>query len=114
MPLLKGRAGNAIGGFTSYLSSPEALAAVGAMVFTPLIMSYIVPLVSRLPVLGGQPALALLVGAIIVFIIARYIGGGLIRSLLLGVSAGMVINAILATGVGRGIVTRLGGAIGAR
>lgn len=114
MPLLKGRVGGAVGGFTSYLTSPEALAAVGAMVFTPLITNYIVPLVTRLPVLGSQPAIALVVGAIVVFIIARYIGGGIVRSLLLGVSAGMVINAVLATGVGRGIVTRLGGALGGR
>lgn len=99
--MLKGKIGGSIRGFTGFLTSPEALAVGAAILLTPFISRYILPLVSNLPVLGSNPAIALFASAVIVFIIARFVGGMILRPILMGVAAGMAINAIISTQFGQ-------------
>lgn len=101
MPVLKGKIGGSIKGFTGFLFSPEAIAVASATLLTPFISRYILPLVSSIPVLGSNPALALIISAVIVFMIARFVGGTILRPILLGVAAGMAINAIISTQFGQ-------------
>jgi len=98
---MKGRILGSVKGFTGFLTSPEALAVGAAIILTPFISRYILPSVSNIPVLGSNPAIALFVSAIIVFIIAKFVGGMILRPLLFGVAAGMAINAIISTQFGQ-------------
>ena len=106
--MLRGKVGGSINGFMSFITSREAIAVASAVVLTTFVSNYILPLVGRIPVIGRNPTIALLAAAVIVFIIARFIGNGILRSVLLGVVAGMTINAILTTSFGRGIASRFG------
>lgn len=101
MPILKGKIGGSIKGFTGFLFSPEAIAVASATLLTPFISRYILPLVASLPVLGANPAVALLISALIVFMLARFIGGSILRPILLGAAAGMAINALISTRFGQ-------------
>ena len=105
------KVGGSLNGFMDFLTSKEAIAVASAIIVTPFIAGYILPLVSRLPVIGGYGTVALLVAALIVFIIAKWVGMGLLRSILLGACAGMVINALAASSIGKGILSRFGAAV---
>jgi len=100
MPL-KGKIGGSIRGFTGFLTSPEAIAVASATLLTPFISRYILPLVSSIPVLGSNPAVALLISALIIFMLARFVGGSILRPILLGAAAGMAINALISTQFGQ-------------
>lgn len=106
--MLRGKVGSSVNGFMSFVTSREAIAVASAVILTTFVSNYILPLVGRIPVIGANPTIALLAAAVIVFIVARFIGNGVLRSILLGVVAGMTINAILTTSFGRGIASRFG------
>lgn len=105
------KVGGSINGFMGFLTSPEAIAVASAIILTPFIAGYILPLVSRIPVIGNYGTVTLLVAALIVFLIAKWVGGGFLRSIFLGAAAGMVINAFAASTFGRGIIKRFGSAV---
>ena len=105
------KVGGSLNGFMDFLTSKEAIAVASAIIVTPFISGYILPLVTRLPVIGQYGTLALIVAALIVFLIAKWVGGGFLRSIFLGAAAGMVINAFANSGLGKGILSRFGAAV---
>jgi len=105
------KVGGSISGFAGFLTSKESVAVASAIILTPFIMGYIMPLISRLPIIGKYGTVALLVGALVVFLIAKWVGGGFLRSIFLGAAAGMVINAFAASTFGRGVIKRFGSVV---
>jgi len=111
MPVGMPKVGGSVNGFMGFITSKEAIAVASAMILTPFIGGYILPLVSRLPVIGSHGTIALLVAAFVIFLVAKWVGSGILRSIFLGAAAGMVINAFTASSFGRGIVQRFGTAV---
>ena len=96
-----------IGGFISYIKSPEFIAVASAIIVTPMVASFLLPLIRRIPVIGSHPTGSVLVAALVVFIIGKWLRGALIRAILIGVSGGLVINALMATSFGQRFVGRI-------
>lgn len=105
------KVGGSVNSFVGFLTSKEAVAVASAMIITPFIAGYILPLVQKIPVIGNYGTITLLVGALIVFLIAKWVGNGFMRSIFLGAAAGMVINAFAASRFGGGIIKRFGAAV---
>lgn len=96
----------AVRGYMGFLTSPQAISAGSAMILTPIVSRYIVPLVGRIPVLARWRSAVLIVSAIIVFMVAKFFGG-LLQAVLLGAAAGLTINAFNASGVGQRVLGRI-------
>ena len=101
-----GKGSNAVRGYMSFLTSPQAIAAASAMVATPVISRYIVPLVGRIPVVARHRSAVMIISAIIVFMVAKFFGG-VIQSIFLGVAAGLTIGAFNASGLGQRVLGRI-------
>ena len=97
-----------IGNFKEFLTSRELIVVAGAILVTPLLLGVITSIVSRFPVLRDNIALGLAIGAFVLFILASMFGG-MIRALVLGISAGVLITAIQTTSFGQSVLGRLGG-----
>jgi len=104
--LLMGRSSGAVRGFLGFLTTPQAISAGAAVVATPIVSRYIVPLVGRIPVVARHRAAVLIISAIIMFVIAKFFGG-FIQAIFLGVAAGLTIGAFNASGLGARVLGRI-------
>jgi len=98
-----------IGGFTNFLTSNEFVAVASAVLITPIVLSTVTALISRLPLLRNNFAIGMLIASLIIFIIASMFGAGFMRSILLGISAGVLLVGIQSTTVAQNLLNRLGG-----
>ena len=96
-----------VGRFSNFVTSETAIVVLGAVVVTPILFGVISTFVTgRIPITADNVALALLVAAVILFILATVFSGKL-RMLFLGASAGAMIQAITQTSVARNILDKL-------
>lgn len=93
-----------IGGFTSFIFSDVAVVAFSAVILTPLVQAWIVPMLYRVPVLNNYPTITLIVAAIVVFFVAGMFSGTL-RALVTGVAAGLALNAFQASSIGQRVLS---------
>ena len=99
-----------IAGFMDFLKSKEMIAVASAVLITPVILAFVTSLISRVPFLRDNFAIGMIVGALIIFIIASMVGG-IFRSVMLGISAGVLLVGIQSTSFAQGLLNRLGGII---
>jgi len=95
--------------FTSFVRSKEFVAVASAVLITPVILGLVTSLISRLPLLRNNFAVGMLVASIIIFIIASMFGDGLMRAVLLGISAGVLLVGIQSLTFAQNLLNRLGG-----
>jgi len=97
-----------LGGFMEFLKSKEMIAVASAVLITPVILATVTGLLSRVPFLRDNFAIGMLIGSLLIFIIASMVGG-MLRSVLLGISAGVLLVGIQSTTFAQGLLNRLGG-----
>jgi len=100
-----------IGNFTEFLKSNEFVAVASAVLITPIILSSVTALIGRLPLLRNNFAIGMLVASLIIFIIASMFTQGFMRSIILGISAGVLLVGIQSTTVAQNLLNRLGGIV---
>lgn len=98
-----------VGGFTNFIQSNEFIAVASAVLITPVILGIVTNLISRVPLLRNNFAIGMLVASILIFILAGMFGSGMLRSVLLGVSAGVLLVGIQSTTIAQSLLNRLGG-----
>jgi len=98
-----------IGNFTQFLKSNEFVAVASAVLITPVVLSSVTALISRLPLLRNNFAIGMLVASLIIFIIASMFTQGFMRAIILGISAGVLLVGIQSTTVAQNLLNRLGG-----
>jgi len=98
-----------LGGFRSFVTSKEFVAVASAVLITPVILSTVTALISRLPLLRNNFAIGMLVASLVIFIIASMFGDGLMRAVILGISAGVLLVGIQSTTIAQNLLNRLGG-----
>ena len=97
--------------FTDFVTGDTVLVVAGAILVTPILLGVIGTLTAgRIPLLQNNVMLALAVSSLIMFILAT-IFKGKIRLVLLGASAGALINAIQQTQFAQNILSRIGGVV---
>lgn len=97
------------GKFTDFVTSDTVIVVAGALLVTPILLAILSTFaVGKIPILRDNVLLALAVSSLILFILATLFGGKL-RLLLLGASAGALINAIQQTSFAQNILSRVGG-----
>jgi len=83
--------------------------AVGsAVLLTPVILGTVTALISRFPLLRDNFAIGMTVAAFAIILIASMFSG-VMRSIVLGLAAGVLLTAIQQTSVAQGLLSRLGG-----
>jgi len=92
--------------FTDFLKSDVVITTVSAILLTPLILGTVTQFGSRIPAVGNRLWIIFLIASIIGFSIASMFSG-MIQDIVLGLSIGLAINAVLATSFGAGILQRL-------
>jgi len=95
--------------FTNFVRSPEFVAVASAVLITPVILGLVTSLISRIPLLRNNFAVGMLVASIIIFIIASMFSEGLMRAVLLGISAGVLLVGIQSLTFAQNLLNRLGG-----
>jgi len=99
-----------ISGFMDFLKSKEMIAVASAVLITPVVLASVTSLISRVPFLRDNFAIGMIIGALIIFIIASMVGG-IFRSVMLGISAGVLLVGIQSTTFAQSLLNRLGGII---
>jgi hypothetical protein len=99
-----------LGGFTSFIKSNEMIAVASAILITPVVMASVTSLISRVPFLRDNFAIGMIVASLVIFIISSMIGG-IARSILLGISAGVLLVGIQSTTIAQNLLGRLEGAV---
>jgi len=94
------------GGFTGFLMSNEVIAVGSAILITPIIMSSITAIVSRVPFLRDHFAVGMVVASFILFVISATFSG-MLRAVVLGISAGLLIVGLQSTTIVQGFLSRL-------
>ena len=97
-----------IGKFTGFIKSNEFIAVASAVLFTPVILGSVNALISRFPVIRDNFAIGMAVAAFLIIIIAGMLSGFL-RSIVLGLAAGVLLTGIQSTTAAQGLLGRLGG-----
>lgn len=97
-----------ISGFMDFLKSKEMIAVASAVLITPVVLATVTSLISRVPFLRDNFAIGMVVGALIIFAIASMVGG-IFRSVMLGISAGVLLVGIQSTTFAQSLLNRLGG-----
>ena len=97
--------------FTNFLTSDQAITAASAIIITPAVLGFVSRLTSRSGFLVQHATVALLLSAILVFIVAGMMSG-VIRSVLLGASIGIFVNAMLTVAPIAAAVNRIGAVSG--
>ena len=108
--MIKG--GAKVKGFLNYLKSPEFVAVGSAIILTPIISSFLLPLVRRIPAIGNHEIAVVIVASLIIFWIAKMIGGMYIKAILIGTAGGLLISSFLTTGFGQRFTSRLSATVG--
>jgi len=98
-----------LGGFRSFITSKEFIAVASAVLITPVILTTVTALISRLPFLRDHFAIGMLIVSIIIFILAGMFGETIMRAILLGVSAGVLLVGVQSTTIAQNLLNRLGG-----
>jgi len=98
-----------LGGYTSFLQSKEFVAVASAVLITPVVLGLVTSMIGRLPFLRNNFAIGMIVASIIIFIIAGMFGDGMLRAVILGISAGVFLVGLQSTTFVQGALNRLGG-----
>ena len=96
-----------LSGFLGYLKSPEFIAVGSAIIITPIIAGFLLPLLRRIPFIGQRPLFTVLAAALLMFILAKWVRGTYAKAILIGVAGGFVINAFISSGAGQRLIGRL-------
>lgn len=103
----------AIGKFTDFITSDTVIVVAGALLVTPILLGVLsTTILGGIPVIRDNVMLALAATSLILFILAlivRGIAGAKVSLLLLGASAGALINAVQQSSFAQNILKRLGG-----
>lgn len=92
--------------FTQFLKSSEVQVVGSAIFVTPLILGVVNRFGGNLPLVGGNIWIVFLIASFVVFGIASQVSG-IIKNILLGVSVGLLINAVLSGPLGKYIAPKL-------
>jgi hypothetical protein len=95
-----------IGKFADFLKSDAVITTASAILLTPLILGTVTQFGSRIPAVGNRLWIIFLIASIIVFSIASMFSG-MIQDIVLGLSIGLAINALLSTSFGAGLLSRI-------
>lgn len=99
-----------IGGFKGFITSDVMFVVIGAVFLTPITLGIVAGLGGKIPGIGNNITLILLIASIVVFLLAGAVGEmikGKLRPVLLGISIGLLFNAFTSTQVGNRLVNRL-------
>lgn len=94
--------------FVSFIKSNEMIAIASAILITPLVLSLVTSLISRVPFLRDHFAIGMLIASLAIFVLAS-MSSGAIRAVLLGISAGVLLVGIQSTTIAQNLLNRLGG-----
>ncbi len=98
-----------LGGYTNFIKSNEFVAVASAVLITPVVLGMVTSLIGRLPFLQNNFAIGMIVASIIIFIIAGMFGSGMLRAVVLGISAGVLLVGLQSTSFVQSALNRLGG-----
>ncbi len=98
------------GGFVGFLKSNEVIAVGSAILITPIIMASITSLVSRVPFLRDHFAVGMVVASFVLFALSATFSG-MLRAIVLGISAGVLIVGLQSTSLVQGFLGRLEGIV---
>ncbi len=98
-----------LGGYTNFIKSNEFVAVASAVLITPVVLGMVTSLIGRLPFLQNNFAIGMIVASIIIFIIAGMFGSGMLRAVVLGISAGVLLVGLQSTTFVQSALNRLGG-----
>jgi len=79
--------------FQTFLTSKEFIAVASAVVVTPLILTQVRNIVARTPLLQRNFTIGMVLVGFVIFLIA-FMVSGFIRTILIGVGAGVAITAL--------------------
>ena len=99
-----------VGGFKGFITSDIVIVAASAIFLTPITLGIVSGIGGRIPGIGNNITLILLVASIVVFMLSGMVGNflrGKLKPVLLGISIGLFFNAFTSTLVGNRIVNRL-------
>jgi len=103
----------AFGKFFEFVTSDTVIVVAGALVVTPILLGVLsTTILGGIPVIRDNVMLALAFASLILFVLAiivRGVFGNKLSLLLLGASAGALINAIQQTSFAQNILNRIGG-----
>ncbi len=94
------------GGFVGFLKSNEVIAVGSAILITPVIMSSITALISKVPFLRDHFAVGMVVASFVLFALSATFSG-MLRAVVLGISAGFLLVGIQSTSIVQGFLTKL-------
>ncbi len=98
-----------LGGFTSFVQSKEFVAVASAILITPVVLGLVTNLIGRLPFLRNNFAVGMIFASLFIFILAGMFGDGMLRAVILGISAGVLLVGIQSTTIAQTLLNRLGG-----
>lgn len=99
-----------VGGFKGFITSDIVIVAASAIFLTPLTLGLVAGIGGKIPGVGNNITLILLIASIVVFMLSGAVGGmlrGKLKPVLLGISVGLFFNAFTSTQVGNRLVNRL-------
>jgi len=100
-----------LGGFTNFIKSNEFVAVASAVLITPVVLGMVTSLIGRIPFLQNNFAIGMIVASLIIFIIAGMFGSGMLRAVVLGISAGVFLVGLQSTTFVQSALNRLGGVV---
>ena len=106
MATIKGTT-NKLGGFLGYLKSPEFIAVGAAIIVTPIVAGYLLPLLGRIPFIGTRPVFTLIAAAVIMFLLAKWVKGTYAKAVMIGIAGGFSINAFVSSSIGQRVIGRI-------
>jgi len=92
--------------FADFIKSDAVVTTLSAILITPLILGTVTNFGSRIPAVGNRLWLIFLIASIIVFSIASMFTG-IVQDIVLGLSIGLALNALLSTSFGAGLLSRI-------
>jgi len=94
------------GGFTKFLMSNEVIAVGSAILITPVLLTSITAIVSRVPFLRDHFAIGMAVASFILFALSATFSG-MARAIALGISAGILIVGLQSTSIVQSFLGKL-------
>jgi len=82
-------------GFTNFIKSDEMITVASAILVTPLILGTVLNLGSNVPFVGQNVWVLLLIASFVVFGLSSMVPKGFMRSIVMGVGAGLFINFLI-------------------
>jgi len=106
IPILKNLKVGGDKGFMGFIKSNEVIAVASAILITPVIMASITAIISKVPLLRDHFAIGMLVASFIIFALSAMMTG-MLRAVLLGISAGVLIVGLQSTSIVQGFLGKL-------